>query len=356
MMRVLQSIEKPLVRKTPDGKLARSGVVSKQYVEINGARQGMIIEDAGGDRPVLLFLHGLGFPAYPMMVANDVRLEEHFTVCYWEQRGAGMSFDPKRAQDVLTVDDAVADAVQVAQYLRSTFSNDTILLMGHSWGTFLGSQVVQQAPEHFSGYVGIGQIGSAQASEKETYDFLVASARQRGDDRALKELASVPYGDEYYLNRRYGNVRAKYLEKYGGGTRRSGYSMSQLFGQIMRCPVYSFPEKLNFFRGMEQAARSFLGPMATSDLTQLVPELEVPVFVLHGRYDYQTSHAQAERFFRTVSAPYKRFFTFENSAHTPHIEEQARFYEVLEHEVLPHRSPGGAGRAASKGPRGSILG
>jgi len=79
MMRVLQSIEKPLVRKAPDGKLVRSGAVSKQYVEIDGERQGMIVEDAGRDRPVLLFLHGLGFPAYTMILANAVRLEEHFS-------------------------------------------------------------------------------------------------------------------------------------------------------------------------------------------------------------------------------------------------------------------------------------
>lgn len=338
-MTVLQSIEQPLVRTTTEGKRVPTGTVTKQYLEINRARQGMIIEDAGRDRPVLLFLHGLGFPAYPMIVANDVRLEAYVTACYWEQRGAGMSFDPKRAQNVLTVEEAVEDAVQVAQYLRSTFSKSTILLMGHSWGTFLGSLVVQRAPELFCGYVGIGQIGSAMESERETYDFLLAEARRRGDDKALKELASVPYTDEYYLNRRYGNVRAKYLEKLGGGTRRSGYSMGQLFGQIMRCPAYSFPEKLSFFRGMEQAARSFLRPMATSDLTQLVPALEVPVFVLHGRHDYQTSHAQAERFFENVRAPYKRFFTFENAAHTPHMEEQERFYQILEEEVLPHCAP-----------------
>lgn len=44
------SIEKPL----KNGK----GTILKEYVDINGSRQGMIIESLNEGKPLLLFLHG----------------------------------------------------------------------------------------------------------------------------------------------------------------------------------------------------------------------------------------------------------------------------------------------------------
>ncbi|MEF3327462.1 hypothetical protein [Oceanobacillus oncorhynchi] len=40
--------------------------ILKEYVEINGAEQGIIVESLNQNKPLLLFLHGgPGFPAYP---------------------------------------------------------------------------------------------------------------------------------------------------------------------------------------------------------------------------------------------------------------------------------------------------
>ncbi len=56
-----------------------------QLVHLNGSQQGVIIKhNKDKFAPILLFLHGgPGFPAYPLISANRVELEQEFTVCYW---------------------------------------------------------------------------------------------------------------------------------------------------------------------------------------------------------------------------------------------------------------------------------
>ncbi|MCD8511708.1 MAG: alpha/beta hydrolase [Bacillus sp. (in: Bacteria)] len=92
--------------------------VTKEYVSINGSTQGLIIESMDTTMPVLLFLHGFGFPAYPLIKANKVHLEKFFTVCYWDQRGAGMSYNPKEAKTPMTINQVIDDVIAVTQYLR----------------------------------------------------------------------------------------------------------------------------------------------------------------------------------------------------------------------------------------------
>lgn len=81
---------------------------------------------------------------------------------------------------------------------------------------------------------------------------------------------------------------------------------------------------------MEYTARSFLKEMGTNDLVRLVENLEIPMFVLHGKHDYTTTYRQGKRFFTSVAAPFKKMYTFHESAHTPYIDEKDQFYKVIQ--------------------------
>jgi len=71
-----------------DGSLSE-----KVFVEINGIQQGMFIQSANPTNPVLLFLHdGPGMVEFFLQGTHPSSLEQDFTVVWWEQRGAGMSF------------------------------------------------------------------------------------------------------------------------------------------------------------------------------------------------------------------------------------------------------------------------
>ncbi|WP_176449240.1 alpha/beta fold hydrolase [Lentibacillus sp. CBA3610] len=329
---LLESFEKPLNNiSEQNGR----GTITKEYIEINGVRQGLIIESLNQGNPLLLFLHGgPGFPAYPVIKAHGVRLEQFFDVCYWDQRGTGMSYYDKESNEPLSVEQLVGDTIQVVNYLREKYAQDKVFLLGHSWGSYLGSLAAHKNPDLFHAYIGVGQVGSAKESEHETYNFILKTATNKNDKRAMKQIKNVTFDENYYKNHSYGAVRAKFTNKYGGGFKRSGYSNLENLRHIFSCPNYTFKERVNIFRGSFSSYQSLGHVMATTDLVELVPTLDLPVFILQGQHDYQTTLTQAKRFYESIKAPYKKMFTFENSSHTPFIEETERFYKIMQDEVV----------------------
>jgi len=70
------------------------------------------------------------------------------------------------------------------------------------------------------------------------------------------------------------------------------------------------------------------------NLALQVPELDIPIYFLHGIYDYTCSYQLANDYFQSVKAPLKGFYTFEKSAHSPMFEEPEKFQKILREDVL----------------------
>ena len=60
-----------------------------------------------------------------------------------------------------------------------------------------------------------------------------------------------------------------------------------------------------------------------------LPRLGVPVVMVQGRLDQVAPSAVAERYASSLVAPSKQLVWFENSAHTPHLEEPEKFRELV---------------------------
>ena len=69
------------------------------------------------------------------------------------------------------------DTIEVTDYLRARFGQEKILLLGHSWGAYLGIQVAAAAPKRFLAYVGMAQIAHQLRSEVMARDHLIAAYR-----------------------------------------------------------------------------------------------------------------------------------------------------------------------------------
>jgi pimeloyl-ACP methyl ester carboxylesterase len=78
---------------------------------------------------------------------------------------------------------------------------------------------------------------------------------------------------------------------------------------------------------VSQAA--LLPQLADTDLIRGLPRLEVPIMMVQGRLDQVAPGAAAQSFFDSVSAPMKRLEWFEDSAHTPQLDEPTKFRELL---------------------------
>ena len=306
----------------------------KEYVEIEGHQNGLFIESTDFLNPILLFLHGgPGFPQYAILKKSSLTWAEDFTVCYWEQRGTGMSYNAS-TQGKVTLERLVSDTLIITNFLKEKFNKKKIYILGHSWGTLLGSIVVSQNPQHYLAYIGVGQFGRHFESNKHTYEFLLETATKRDDKRAKKDILSVTFDQDFYKNQGYRRILGRYLNKFGGGTKRTGYSNWQGMKDLLTCNQYSWKERLNIPKGIFFSYDSLCETMAKADAALFAPRFDVPVFIIHGLYDYQTSYKEAKRFYEIIEAPAKKFYTFKNSAHSPFIEEQERFLQILKTDVL----------------------
>ena len=121
----------------------KGGINTSEYVEINGSMQWISIYSEDKSNPVLLYLHGgpcvaTSFLDFPLMK----KLGKDYTVVNWDQRGCGHNYKVSPYNETLTPELVMADGVAMTEYLKERFDTDKITLLGSSWGSVLGSNLV----------------------------------------------------------------------------------------------------------------------------------------------------------------------------------------------------------------------
>ncbi|MGZ5404096.1 MAG: alpha/beta fold hydrolase [Nocardioides sp.] len=182
-----------------DGQTVAGSITELTRVDIGGRDLAMMIRGRSTQSPVLLFLAGgPGGSELGAMRRHSQALEDDFVVVTFDQRGTGKSYDQLDPTDTMTLDGAVADAVAVTNYLRDRFDEEKVYLVGQSWGTTLGVLAVQQHPELYRAYVGVGQMVSQAATDKIIYQDTLTWAREEGNTDLVDTLESngpPPYTD-----------------------------------------------------------------------------------------------------------------------------------------------------------------
>lgn len=324
---------------SPGEPLAESHA-EKLEVEINGVKQGMFIESADANRPVLLFVHGgPGMPEYFLNERMRPGLSEDFTVCWWEQRGAGLSFDPAAPMSALTVEQLVDDTIEVSRYLTSRFGKAQIYLLGHSWGSFIAVQAAARAPELYLAYLGMAQVSDQRASERLALEYSASELEQRGDQQAAQRLRKLAIPLSGPLPEEWLSVRDEVMHRLGIGTTRSMRSVvTGIFLPVWQTRAYTLGEKINIWRGKLRSRRQLFEELVSNDMSERVPGLAIPAYFFHGRHDLTAAYSLAQSYFAKLHAPQKGFYTFDQSAHSPLFEEPAKFRKILREDVLERRN------------------
>ena len=134
----------------------------------------------------------------------------------------------------------------------------------------------------------------------------------------------------------YDALRDKAMHMIGVGTTHDMRSVvTGLFLPSWQFPGYTLGEKVALWRGKRFSRRSGLWDrMLDTDLTRVVPELQVPAYFLHGAYDRTVSYDLAREYAASLQAPLTGFYTFTHSAHSPPFEEPWRHAATLRDDVL----------------------
>lgn len=311
----------------------------KIFIEINGAKQGMFLRSENTENQVLLFLHGgPGSPEIAFTEKSQTNLEKIFTVCWWEQRGGGISYNRKITPQEMTIEQMISDTIAVTHYLCRRFGKEKIYIMGHSWGSLLGVLTVQRQPELFHAYIGIGQVAQQDRSERLAYTYMLNEFGKANNKKMVRKLKKFPIDNGGTVSMKYiMGVRTKGMNKLGVGITRSMISMLDCAVILFRFKGYTLGEKFKFLQGSVFSLKCLWDCVMQTDLIKQVPHLQVPVYIFQGKYDYQVSYVVARDFITALNAPIKGFYTFENSAHSPCFEEPEKMCNILREDVLKNQ-------------------
>jgi pimeloyl-ACP methyl ester carboxylesterase len=317
-----------------NGKPLPGSISEKIRVNINGVEQGMFIKGKDSSNPVLLYLHG-GMPDYFLAQDYPPGLDEYFTVVWWEQRGSGLSYSSDIPPESVNPDQLVSDTLSLTNYLRARFGQKKIYLMGHSGGTFIGIQAAARAPELYRAYIGVAQMSNQLESEKLAYAYMLERFKDDGNAKMVRTLGEAPVSDSVPLPDSYLAVRDSAMHSLGIGTTHDMKSI--VTGLLLRSfenREYTLSEKIGMWRGKIFSGSRLWNTQLSTDLTKKVTRLEIPVYFLHGVYDYTASYPLAKSYYEQLDAPLKGFYTFTKSAHSPLFEEPKRMREIMQTDVL----------------------
>ncbi len=309
----------------PNGEALPGSIAEVAYLQLGGIDQWVMLRGTDVANPPLILLHGgPGFPETGLFRHFNSSLEKLFTVVYWEQRGTGKSFARDIPAASMTIDRFVCDLDELVDAVCARLKKKRVVIVGHSWGSALGTLYAARFPEKVSVYVGTGQIGDLQASEESSYAFVLAEAERRHNRAALKQLRAI--GGPPYTARTLG-VQRRWLTRFVGMMR--GKSLWQVFRVLRSNPEGSIFDVPNIARGAMFSLRTLWGEVSQLNLEKSVPSLDMPVFFFLGRHDHQVACETSAAYFAKLVAPSKKVVWFEESAHMPPFEEPEKFNELM---------------------------
>lgn len=314
-------------------KKSEHSIYEKKILEINSSQQGLFIRSENIQNPIILFLHGgPGSPELFLIEEKEShqKMEQFYTVCYWEQRGAGISNNKPLNITTMSLDQFIEDTIAVTTYLRERFNQEKIYLMGHSWGTLLGIKVIQRRPEFYLAYMWIGQVSNQIEFEKIAYKFMLSEAIEKGDRTAIKQLSNIDINNTNFPTNSYlRKIRTKYLNKYGVGMTHQKFSAAHTFKTFMLFEGYTLKDKIHYLSGLFQYGEFMADDVFKNNLFEASFNFKIPIFLAQGKYDYQVSQTLAEYYLNLINAPQKEFRLFQNSAHSPILEEYDTFVNYV---------------------------
>ena len=302
--------------RTPRIKSSNSSSLALlEYIKLGGVDQCVLTRTENTAHPIMLFLHG--GPGMPMMfLAGKFQgaLEKDFTVVQWDRRGAGKSYTKQIPPAESMVDrQVVNDAYQLIDTLRQRFGKEKIILVGHSWGTYLGSIMVTEHPELFSLFISIGQVVDDKKCRIIQRDFIEKQASKYHRTDILESLAKSP-----------GTNMENWLFEFGGELKNSTTFMPFVWSGLLS-PEYTLKDVLNVAKGSNFNQKHMKETILDRSIYFKIREYRLPVYFFVGANDYTTPTELIEEYYKLISAPEKKMVRFENSAHFPFFEEPAKF-------------------------------
>ncbi len=320
---VLHFIGSSINRKTPS-----KGINESMYVDINGTKQWINIYGENKDNPVLLYLHGgPGSSTSDIDYAFTRKWADVYTIVTWDQRNCGKSYDKNQNNIVITKDLLMTDGKEMTEFLLKHLSKEKITILGHSWGSIYGANLVLEYPEYYDAFIGTGQLVDSDENEKRFKEE--ATKWAKGDEESMKmveQLTPEKTTIEHYM------VKNTLMNKYGYGMMKDGTDYN-LFTTILFNPNYTVVDWFKYFFRDASVYMKF----DMSDEFKMFSlkdryDYSIPYYNINGNKDYQTNFKLAEEYFEKVNAPKKKLYIMEDTSHGL-LESKSNEFSKILHEI-----------------------
>lgn len=307
-----------------DGEPLPGSIAEIISVLIGDHQQTIMVRGRDVDNPVMLYLAGGPGGTDLGAMRADVGLEQDFVVVTWEQRGVGKSYSALDPVETLTLDQMVADTVELTDYLRERFDEEKIYLVGNSWGTILGALAVKDHPKLYHAFIGTGQMVSPRETDIMFYEDTLAWAKETGNDELVSELEKnglPPY--QNLLDYEPANSHEHDWNPY------PELDMSKEMPAILFVPENTMMDKINGFRSFFDTFSILYPQIQELDFRSDITKFDIPYYMVIGAHEARGRAVLANEWFQMLDAPIKERVVFEHSGHRPLFEEPSTFAALM---------------------------
>lgn len=298
-----------------------------EFVEINGVQQYLLHTKSNvAQAPVLLFLHGgPGMSEAAFAYAFQPGWQPLYTVVHWDQPGAGKTLT-KNKNAYPDMQELLGHLHGVVQYLKQKYSTEKIVLLGHSFGSVLGSLYALRHPQDVLYYIGAGQVVSLMENERAGYEKLKEQIVSAGNQRDLQKLEKLGA----YPQPSYDKAMMKKMQSIRmlQGKYKIGMEFGPILQTLLKSPVFQLSDLGSLVKGLSNN-KALVDFLFSHSLANESLEYQVPVYYLLGERDFQAPYPIAQAYFETIRAPHKKLWMVENAGHFMMLDQPGAVSALL---------------------------
>ncbi|WP_081676562.1 alpha/beta fold hydrolase [Butyrivibrio sp. NC3005] len=318
----------------------KNGINEQIYVKLNDQEEYISIIGKSLDNPVIISLHGgPGEPTTFIDYCWQDYLADEYTVISWDERGCGRSYYRNIAVDpdnkTLTFEQQLSDLDALVDYSCERFGKNQVIILGHSYGTMLGSRYALSHPEKVSAYIGVGQCVNEQNYYGETYSYedALKIAKEKGDNTSEMEEAYAKFSSDMSIKNLL-QLRKLVSKYHPQSVTKDVSTLAALSSPIVGVDDIRWymieMEVLMGGKRYNQLVEKSLGEyMMNFNILQSNDSYNMPVLLLSGSCDWVCPVGLVKDYADSISAPKACVILMDGCGHSPQGQLPEEFAQKI---------------------------
>lgn len=258
-----------------------------------------------GQGTAIIVLHGGPDFDHSYLLPELDRLSGSYHLIYYDQRGRGRSADGVKPEDVTLASD-IADIEKVRQY----YHLDSVVLLGHSWGTVLALEYALRYPGRVSHLVLMNPAPASEADYKQLRnDWLEKRADDMQKRKAIADTTAYKEADP-------DAVVAYYRIHFKPALARSE-DYDKLIARMQASFIRQGNAGIIKARAVESRLMTETWSLSGYDLLPRLKSVRIPTLVISGDHEFIPADT-AEHIAQAI--PNARLVTLKDCGHFTYLE------------------------------------